>query len=208
VTLFPKASINYSPDSLRSYALRYNKNINRPSFSNANQTVVYINPYFEWANNIDLMPSLYQEIAATLQYRKFGFDAGVYINKGSVNSNFVYDIGRGVLRRTDLNYEKESGLFFNTTIPFKIKRWSSTNTINFIYNVITDPVAITGKSRPFLYLNSSNEFSLPRNFVLTATGWAVTKSYQGVFERNALFAIDTSLTKKLGKFTCTLRVDD
>lgn len=208
INLFPKMSITFSPDSLKSATLRYSKNITRPGYSNANQTVVYINPYFEWANNIDLDPSLFQEIAATLQYRNYSFTASYFADKGQANSSFIYDAQRGVLRRTEINFDRESGIFVGSTIPFKYKLWSSTNVMNFIYSSIKDSSALKGKSRPFVYVSTSNEFSLPHQFVFTTSAWAVTKSYRGVFERNALFAVDTSLSKKFNKFTCTLRVDD
>lgn len=206
--LFPKVSLTYAPDSSSTLTIRYNKNINRPNYSNANQTVVYINPYFEWSNNINLDPSLFQEIAATFQFRKYNMNAGYYENRGAVNSNFLFDEQRGVLRRTEINFDKEWGVFFSGTWPFKYKSWSSTNVANFIYNVISDPSAVSVRARPFLYFNTTNEISLPNNFIVTASGWAVTKSYQGVFERNALFAVDTSITKKMGNFSCTFRIDD
>jgi hypothetical protein len=206
--LFPRASITYAPDSVMSFGLRYSKNINRQNYSNANQTVVYINPYFEWANNIDLDPSIFQEVVATFQYRNYKLEASVFHHKGAVNSNFTFDDQRGILRRTELNYERESGVFVGATVPFRVGRWSSTNVVNFIYLNLYDRSAVTGRARPFVYANSSNEFTLPANFTITASAWAVTKSSQGVFERNALFAVDTSVSKKINRFTCSFRIDD
>lgn len=206
--VFPKASFTVALDSLTSVGLRYSKNINRQNYSNANQTVVYINPYFEWANNINLNPSIFQEVVATFQYRNYKLEASLFLHQGAVNSNFTFDEQRGVLRRTELNYERESGVFIGATIPFKYRLWSSTNVINLIHQNIFDPLAVTGKARPFVYVNSSNEFSLPGNYVVTTSAWAVTKSNQGVFERNALFAVDTSLSKKFNRLTCSFRIDD
>jgi hypothetical protein len=57
-----------------------------------------------------------------------------------------------------------------------------------------------------MYFYSSNEFKLPANFTFTVSGWAVTRSYQGAFERNALFSVDTSLSKKIYKnLNCNVR---
>ncbi len=206
--LFPRISFTYSPDSVKSIGLRYSKSINRPNYSNANQSVVYINPYFEWANNINLNPSLFQEIVATFQYRKYKLEASVFSHAGAVNTNIFYDAQRGVLQRSELNFKRESGIFIGNTFTFKKGRWSSTNVVNFIYNTIEDPAGQKLKTTPFVYATSTNEFALPHQFTLTASGWGVTKSYQGVFERNSYYAVDTSLSKKLGKFTCTLRFED
>jgi hypothetical protein len=206
--LFPKLSLTWNADSLRAVTVRYAKNINRQNYSNANQTVVYINPYFEWANNIFLDPSLYQEVASTFQYRNYQFNLGAYIHKGAVNSDFVFNEQTGILRRSELNYEQESGVFISATVPFRYRIWSSTTVMNLIASRIRDKSAVTGKSRPFVYMTTTHEFSLPGQLVIAASAWGVTKSFQGAFVRSALFAVDTSITKKFDRFTCSLRIDD
>jgi hypothetical protein len=88
-------------------------------------------------------------------------------------------------------------------------RMENTNVMTAMLNTIKDSAAVTGKSKPFVYFYSSNEFRLPKKYTFTVSGWAITKSYQGAFERNALFAVDTSVTKTLFKnLNCSVRFNN
>lgn len=207
--LFPKASISIPVDSSKTISFNYARTIYRPNYTNANQASVYINPYFEWANNINLGPSATQEITGKFQLKDYSLAVTLYQARGAIYSNFDYDDQLIRLRRTDINYDMESGVYTSLTVPFRYKIWSSTNVLNLIRTTIKDDSALTGKTRPFMYFNSTNEFRLPKNFVFTLSGWVVSKSYQGAYERNSLYAIDTALTKTLFKnLVCTIRYSD
>jgi hypothetical protein len=207
--LFPKASISIPVDSSKTISFNYARTIYRPNYTNANQASVYINPYFEWANNINLGPSATQEITSKFQLKDYSLAVTLYQARGAIYSNFDYDDQLTRLRRTDINYDMESGVYTSLTVPFRYKIWSSTNVLNLIRTTIKDDSAVTGKTRPFMYFNSTNEFRLPKNFVFTLSGWVVSKSYQGAYERNSLYAIDTALTKTLFKnLACTIRYSD
>ena len=207
--LFPKANLVVPVDSSKSITLKYAKTIERPDYSNANQTAVYINPFFEWSNNINLNPSVTEEAGATFQYNNYSLAMSVYRTRGAVYSNFIYNENDGILRRSELNYDKEYGTQLTLTIPFKYKIWSSTNVMTAMLRTVKDPQAVSSKVRPFVYYYSNNEFKLPRQFVFTLSGWAVTKQYSGAIERSALFAVDTSLTKTFFKnLNCSIRFTD
>jgi len=207
--LFPKASVNIPLDSAASINLRYGRSIIRPDYSSANQTAVYINPYFEWANNINVGPSETDEMAATFQFREYSVVLSLYQTRGPVYDYFDYNSDRGILRRTEINYDREYGAQLTFNVPFRYRIWTSTNVMNAVLNTIRDSNAVAGKSRPFLYCYSSNEFRLPKNFTFSLSGWAMTKSYQGVYERNALFAVDTAITKTFFKnLNCSVRFNN
>jgi hypothetical protein len=206
---FPRASASVSIDSTKSAGLRYSKTINRPNYSNANQTTVYINPYFEWANNINLQPSINQELTANFSYKDYSVAVTFFETSGAVNADFSLDEQRLILRRSDVNYEKERGYSLSLTIPYRYKIWNSTNVINVINTRLIDDRTVDRGTSPFVYAQTTNEIRLPSNFLLNVSAWLVTKSRQGAIERNALYAVDTSLTKSFGKhLTCTLRYND
>jgi hypothetical protein len=91
---FPKASVTLPVDSSKTLTLRYSKTITRPDYSNANQTAVYINPYFEWANNININPYINQEVSVTFQYKDYSLALSVYQAKGPVYSKQTYCAGQ------------------------------------------------------------------------------------------------------------------
>jgi hypothetical protein len=208
VQLFPRAKITVPVDSATTVSLAYTKSIVRPGYDNADQTSVYINPYFEWSKNINLDPSLIEEIKTTFQYKKYAMDVVLYQTRGPVYTSFSFDDRSSVLTRTETNFDIEKGIYVNFTVPFKYKIWSSANVLTAMLKTARDSAAITNASRPFAYYYSANEFLLPHHFVLNVTGWAVTSSDQGVLHNNGLFSVDTSLSKKINKLTWTLRFNN
>jgi hypothetical protein len=110
-----------------------------------------------------------------------------------------------VLTRIEKNFDVERGVYLNATVPFKYKIWSSTNVFSAMLKTVRDADAETGRSRPVVYYYSANDISLPYHFLLNVTGWAVTRNDQGVIHNSGLFSVDTSLSKKINNFTCTLR---
>lgn len=207
--LFPKAHLTIPLDSTDNIAVKYAKTVVRPDYSNANQTAVYINPYFEWTNNINLGPSVTDEVGATYQHKELSVAITLYSIKGPAYDSFDFNEAESILTRTEINYDQETGAQLSLTIPFKYKIWSSTNTLSGILNSVKDSVAVMGKSMPFAYFHSSNEFRLPANYTFTVSGWAVSKSHRGVYEGPALFAVDTSLTKTFFKnLSCSVRFNN
>lgn len=207
--LFPKASITIQLDSSSTASINYAKTVARPNYTNANQTSVYINPYFEWANNINLDPAYTDEFTASYQYKDYSVALSLYQTRGAVYSGFNFNEQNMILRRSELNYESESGVYLSFNIPFKYKIWSSTNILNIIQTAVRDSQAVQMKTKPYVYFYSSNELRLPKKFVFTLSGWAVTKNQAGAIERNGIFSVDSSLTKTIGKnLSCTLRVTD
>ncbi|MBC8035174.1 MAG: TonB-dependent receptor [Chitinophagaceae bacterium] len=206
---FPKAKVIIPLDSSCSLTLNYSSSIKRPDYTNANQASVYINPYYEWANNVELKATTTQEVSAAFQYGDYLAEAGAYQIAGPQYANFDYDAQQNKLRRMDINYRQESGLYMKWVIPVKYKLFSSSNMITGYLNAVNDPSALAGKTKPYLYFYSMNEFRLPGQFIFTASGWAVTKRYQNAFEYNSFFSVDTSLTKTFGKhLSCSLRLNN
>ncbi|MBL7735844.1 MAG: TonB-dependent receptor family protein [Chitinophagaceae bacterium] len=207
--LFPKASLSIPVDSTSSVTIKYAKTVGRPNYTNANQASIYINPYFEWANNINLNPSYTDGVEASYQLKDYSLALSIYRIKGPAYSTFSYNERENLLRRSEMNYESEAGVYATLTAPFKYRIWNSTNVVNLVYSSLKDPVALSGKPRPYVYIYSSNEIRLPKRYVFTVAGWAITKKQIGALEQGGLFSVDTSLTKTFGKnLSCTLRVTD
>ncbi|HRE49963.1 MAG TPA: outer membrane beta-barrel family protein [Flavitalea sp.] len=207
--LFPKASVSIPVDSTSSVTIKYAKTVGRPNYTNADQASVYVNPYFEWANNINLDPSYTDGIAVSYQLKDYSLAASLYQTRGPVYAYFSYNARENLLRRSEANYETESGIYLSLTAPFKYRIWSSMNMVNLVYSSLKDPRALAGKPMPYLYVYSSNEIRLPKKFVFTVAGWAITKKQIGALEQGGLFSVDTSLTKTFGKnLSCTVRFTD
>ena len=197
--LFPKVSIDIPFDSTKSVTISYAKTIHRPDYSSISQITQYINPYFEWSGNINLQPSLTSEIAANFQYKDNSIKLSYNNVDGPLYADFQYDAQQVRLRRMDINFKKESGFTCVVNVPVKYKIWSASNSLTAGVNKVEYPSALSMKPSPYLYLYSTHQFRLPGKYALSFTGWVVTRRTEGIYERNAMYSVDTSLSKSFDK---------
>jgi hypothetical protein len=203
--LFPKANIDFAVSDSSNLSFNYASTISRPNYSAMSQMTTYINPYFEWANNINSKPTIRQEVSATLQHKENSIGLTYYHASDPVYYAVHYDKDNKKLRMINTNYGSESGLNVNLTVPIKSGKWTSTNTLTGTIKKVKDPAAVVNKARPYLYVYSNNQFQLPSGYTLTVSGWGSTRRDEGIFERNAAYAIDTAVTKTfLKKLSATI----
>ena len=204
INFFPKTELRWTADENTSLGLNYAKSISRPNYASSSQITTYINPFFEWANNINIDPTIKDELTVAYQYQQSSLSLSYYRIKNPVYYAIDYDDQLDRLRMVNTNYKLETGLNLTLTIPFKYKLLTSTNELTGVLNQVKDPLAVINKSMPYLYLYSNNQLALPGNYSLMISGWAYTKRIEGVFERNAMYAIDFMLSKTFFKnLSCT-----
>ena len=205
VNFFPKAELSWGLNKNSSVGLNYAKSITRPNYASANSFTTYINPFFEWANNINIDPAIKDEVAATYQFKESSLAFSYYRVKNPVYYATDYDDQLNRLRMVNTNYEMETGVNLSLTVPFTFKILTSTNVLTGVLSKVKDPLAVLNKSTPYLYLYSSNQFTLPKEYALMISGWGYTKRVEGVFKRNAMYAVDFSLSKTfMKKLSCTV----
>ncbi|WP_029273628.1 outer membrane beta-barrel family protein [Flavobacterium sp. KJJ] len=202
---FPKAQFSFPLDSIKSISVNYARSISRPNYSSLSQGSTYINPYFLYARNINLGPTIINEISTTFQYHdksvKFSFTKA----KDPVYSNFTFDDQNNIMTFKDVNFDKSSGFTVDFTLPFSYKLWTTTNSLLFILEKVEDDSAVFLASKPYSYYSSTNEFKLPKEYALVLNFWGLTKQYTGVFETAPRFVVDMAVSKTFFKnWNCTL----
>lgn len=206
---FPKFQLDIPIDSTKTISLNYAKSISRPNYSSTSQISIYTNPFLVFSRNINLNPTISDEISGTFQYKNKSVKLNFFQSKDPVYFAFSYDSSINLISFTSINYAKESGVNLEFMLPFKQKFWTSTNNLNFILNKIEDKSAVFNESKPYLYYYSNHIFELPKEFDISVTGWGFTERSEGVFKRNSLFIMDLALSKTLFKnFDCTLSFND
>ncbi|TCK55760.1 outer membrane receptor protein involved in Fe transport [Flavobacterium sp. 90] len=202
---FPKAQFTFAIDSTRNISLNYAKTISRPNYSSLSQGATYINPYFLYARNIFLDPTITDEIAATFQYHDKSVRLSYYQTKDPVYNTFSFDDQNNIMTFKDINFDKSSGFTTEFVLPFTYKFWTTTNSLIFILEKIEDHSAVFMSSKPYAYFSSNNEFKLPKEYFFNLNFWGLTKQYTGVFVTNPRFVVDMTVSKKfLKKWNCTL----
>jgi hypothetical protein len=206
---FPKVQLDIPIDSTKSITVNYSKSISRPNYSSTSQGATYINPYFLYSRNINLDPTINNQISSSYQYHDKSVKLSYYQNTDPVYSSFIFDSQNNILTFKETNFEKESGFNLEFTLPFTYKNWTSTNSLSLTLNKIEDDSALFIASKPYLYYYSSNEFKLPEGYTIVATAWGLTKQKEGVFERKAMFIMDLGVSKTFfTNWNCTLSYND
>lgn len=202
---FPKAEFTFPIDSVKSISANYAKSISRPNYSSLSQEATYINPYFLYARNIFLDPTIIDEISTTFQYHDKSVRFSFAKSKDPVYSSFSFDDQTNIMTFKDINFDKSSAFTVDFTLPFTYKFWTTTNSLIFILERIEDHTAQFRTSKPYSYFSSNNEFKLPKEYALVLNFWGLTKQYTGVFETSPRFVVDLAASKTfLKKWKCTL----
>jgi len=209
INLFPKTSIEIPIDSTNTISFNYAKSIMRPNFSTTSQVSAYINPYFVWSNNINLDPTITDEVSLNYQYKDKSVRLGYAKMSNPVYYATSYNETQNLLTFQTANFNKESGFNLEFTLPFKYKFWTTTNTVSGILNKVEDQQSVVNASKPYLYYYSNHIFKLPKKIEMALTGWGLTHRQEGIFERNALFTMDFAVSKTFFKtLDCTLSYND
>lgn len=206
---FPKAEFTFPIDSVKSISVNYAKSISRPNYSSLSQGATYINPYFLYARNIFLDPTIIDEISTTFQYHNKSVRFSFTKAKDPVYNSFSFDDQNNIMTFKDINFDKSSAFTVDFTLPFTYKFWTTTNSLIFILERIEDHTAQFMASKPYSYFSSNNEFKLPKEYALVLNFWGLTKQYTGVFETSPRFVVDLAASKTFfKKWKCTLSLNN
>ncbi|WP_316633732.1 outer membrane beta-barrel family protein [uncultured Flavobacterium sp.] len=202
---FPKAEFTFSIDSVKSISVNYARSISRPNYSSLSQGATYINPYFLYARNINLGPTIINEISTSFQYHDKSVKFSYYQAKDPVYNSFSFDTQNNIMTFKDINFDKGSGFTVDFTLPFTYKFWTTTNSLLFVLEKVEDKSAAFLASKPYSYYSSNNEFKLPKDYSFNLNFWGLTKQYTGVFVTNPRFMVDMTVSKTFfKKWNCTL----
>ncbi|MGL4629967.1 MAG: outer membrane beta-barrel protein [Leadbetterella sp.] len=196
---FPKFQFDIPIDSIKKINFNYAKSITRPNYSSTSQVSIYITPFVLFSRNINLNPTITDEISATYTLNNKSLKLNFHRSKNPVNYSYSLDESQSFINFTSINYEKETGVNLELTIPYEYKFWSSMHSLNGILNKIEDPKAFDNKTKPYLYYYSNHVFKLPKNTTFSVTGWGLTDRKEGVFDRNALFIMNLAFSKTFFK---------
>ncbi|WP_165760496.1 outer membrane beta-barrel family protein [Niastella populi] len=206
--LFPKASFVIPIDSTKSLTLAYTRTITRPNFTNLSQITIYLNPRTAFSRNINLLPTINDEVSARYQYKGNFLRVVYYRQTNPVYFGTEYDQQTNIVTIKDRNYAREEGVTAILTIPAKYRFWNSINTVIGNFSKVKDSNAILNSPKPNLYLYTNNQFRLGKNFTFVLNGWYLTKRFTGLYERNELSAVDAGLIKTIKKFTFSAMWND
>ncbi len=206
---FPRLGLTMTVDSLNSISFNYTKSIQRPDFSRTNSIAVFINPFLEGTGNVNLRPSTTNDIAINYQHKKQSFSLSVYRTHNPINFTIGFDANLDTAVLSQVNLEKEEGFSAIWTIPITKGIWTANNTANLVFNEISNNTETSGNAAPYFYFYTDHQFKIADKTTFSIGAWALTNRNEGIFQRNGLVVLNTSIATTLfKKWQCTLRFND
>ncbi|MGB7394498.1 MAG: outer membrane beta-barrel family protein [Pricia sp.] len=206
---FPKAVLDFEIDSTKNLTLNYSKSIERPDYSRATSIRVFINPFLEGSGNVNLLPTLTEEVSVNFQSKQKSIAVNYLRRKNPMYFTIGYEEGAENAVFALRNLEVESGLDISLTLPITKGLWTASNFLMLSYRKIEDSTAVVNASKPYLYASTEHQFDIGKDTTLSVGGWAITKSSEGIFQRNGLASFNASITKTFfEKLHCSLRFND
>ena len=105
--LFQKVNFTYTVDSTNTLSINYAKSIRRPDFSRASSITVFINPFLEGSGNVNLRPTLTDELSFNYQMGKKSFFMTLYQSAYPTSFTISYDDELDTAILSLVNLEKE-----------------------------------------------------------------------------------------------------
>ena len=206
---FPKIMINIPLDSSWNLTLNYAKTVARPNYLNSSSITTYITPFLEFSRNVNLQPSINEEVSANFQYKKSSFELSYNRRKNPTFVSIVLDENTGRLISSPINLEQEQSINLSIMNPFGYKKWSATNFVRFSLSEMKDPTAVVQGVTPSIYFYTRQQIQLPKRFSIGTTFYGMTKRKTGVTEAQGFSNLDFFISKIFkNKFSVTLNFND
>lgn len=207
--LFPTIGLNMAVDSIHVLSFNFKKSIQRPDFSRTNSISVFINPFLEGTGNVNLRPSITDEVAFNYQWKKQSFSISLYRTNNPIYFTIGFDANLDTAVLSQVNLEKEEGFSALWTIPMTKGIWTGNTTANLVYNLISNNGQATGNATPYFYFYTDHQFKIADKTTFSLGGWALTNRKEGIFERNGLVVFNAAMATTLfKKWECALRFND
>lgn len=208
VDWFPNAEISFQQDKDHVFTLNFRKTISRPGYGNLSSGGLYGSPYIEYVGNPNLIPTYTNTLSFNTSLKKWSVNASVYTSKNPMGYTLVYDDEKNISKFTLINFDKEIGASLGVDVPFKWKIWSSQNSMSVNYGKTEDSLALIKKSTPYLYIYTNNTLKITKSFSLLMDGSYISKRTEGLYENNAVCAVNFGITKSVSDFDFTFRYND
>ncbi|WP_062053407.1 outer membrane beta-barrel family protein [Aquimarina longa] len=207
--LFPKTTIKIPIDSTKTITLNYTTTIQRPGYLNASSISTFINPFVEFSRNVNLKPTLTQEVSSSFILKKSEINLSYFYSKNPIFYSVKFNPLVNKIISSPENFRQESGYRIRLRNTNTYRFWNTTNTATLTYNNIKDVTAVHKKVHPYLYYHSNNEFKIASKTTFGIQFWGLTSRNEGIFKRNSLFILGTSFsTTFLKKFNITVHAND
>lgn len=209
--LFPTAYIGYTMNDKNQFALSYGRRIQRPDYGDMNPFYYFLDKYTYEVGNPYLKPQFSHNIELTHTY-------GGFLTT-SLGYNKTKDIIQDVLQQVDsthTSYVKKSNIAnqdnisFSMSANFPVTKWFRTNIYSqLVYNRYRGVInnAYEDVNGTGFMANISNQFTLPKEWMLELSGFYRSKMIEGTLVAKPMGVLNFAVSKNVLKKQGTVRLN-
>ena len=206
---FPSVFISHKINDNNSVNLSFSRRITRPTFKDMAPFVIFIDPYTFFSGNSGLQPAFSNIYKVDYLFKKFVFSVSYTMEDGSI-AGFQPKTSKDnkqIFAAENLDNIKTVNL--SISLPFTITSWwNMQNNIQGNWqqlnaNYSKGPFTVEQKNFSF---NSSQNFTLPRNYSMELSGFYMSKGLFGAAVINSRGVVNFGVQKKFGDNKSRLRV--
>lgn len=200
--LFPSIFLSHSLNDKSSFNLSYSRRITRPTFNDMAPFIYFVDPNTFFAGNAAIQPSISDAIKWDYLWKRAVFSLSYTAEKNPITI-FTPHIDPVTNKQTFTaeNQLNKHNLSTNIAIPFTPATWWTMQN-NFAGNWIK--LNATYKAAPLAIkqfnfsLNSTQSFTLPKDFTIELNGSYFSGGLFGIFQMKPMTSLNFAVQKKLG----------
>lgn len=201
--LFPTLYLNHSFNDTLSMNISYSRRIERPTFNNLAPFVILLDPNTFISGNASLQPAISNSVRYSVNYKSAVLSLE-YTNEDSSIANFQErldeETGRLIFEASNLDYTRTFGVSLG--FPWRIADWwRMQNNLTYIRQKVRgfyyeEPIEL---SLGNFSMNISNSYKITETWSAELSGFYTSKGFFGTAVFDAVYRIDSGISKKFGE---------
>ena len=196
--LFPSFFFQHTINGNSTLNFSYSRRIWRPSFSALAPFVIFYDPKTFQTGNPALQPALTDAINAAYTFKNKILSLSYSYTAHSISLQPKIDEAKNRLVSYLINAKNSKFFYVNLSLPFKvIKWWNMQNNFsgNWVQSNTFYKASIRSEAKGY-YLQSTQTFTLPKDFFIELSGYYSSKSNWGIYHYNGSGSLDAGIQKK------------
>jgi len=209
--LFPTFYISQKLDDNNSLNFSYSRRITRPTFNDLAPFTIFFTPKSYFTGNPALQPAIANAVQASYVFKNFIFSVS-YTHEDFTIASFQaqsIDTSTNIVYYSAQNSKYQQYVTGSISLPFTVtKWWTMQNNINIDWlqvNASFGNLPILVQTFDF-NINSTQHFSLSKDYALEVTGFYTSGSYYGTNKFQPIYQVDAGLQKKCKNKKDVLRI--
>ena len=211
LSLFPTLFINQKLAKNHNIRYSYSRRVDRPNYQQLNPFVFYMDPFAVDEGNPYLKPQFTNNFEMGYSYKEFALSVNYADTRDMITQISQQNDSTRIINVIRKNLGRAQNYSANLYLPIELaKFWKMYNNVSIYYNKFDDnnlEGAPFTANKVAYNLNSSQSFTLPKDFALEVSFWLNSPRVNGVEETTITqYAINAGLQKSMLKKKLKIRV--